>query len=225
MADLNDLQAAQSVKIVGSDSAGVEETPVKSDSNGSLHTTIVGNDGLYRAFVDSSGRISVNANVTFPEAIYQDAKALNGASENGNVLGTAITPVTFRWSAPAGQTWFLENITFLLNDNANFASGGFGGGAALSNGIIFNIRTKGTLQALTNVQNNYHIFRVFRNDTFDSTSSALLGTDRTYRGSIDFQRQIPLDGDLGDYFEMQIRDDLTGMTGVFLNGLVWRLNG
>lgn len=38
MADINDIQAAQTVKVVGSDGAGVEQTPVKSDTEGRLHT-------------------------------------------------------------------------------------------------------------------------------------------------------------------------------------------
>lgn len=38
MADLNDIQAVQSVKLVGQDSAGVETTPIGSDSRGNLNT-------------------------------------------------------------------------------------------------------------------------------------------------------------------------------------------
>ena len=38
--------------------------------NSSQPMQIVGNDELYKAFVDSQGRLSVNANVTFPEANY-----------------------------------------------------------------------------------------------------------------------------------------------------------
>lgn len=39
MADLSDLQSAQSVKIIGSDATGVESTPVKSTTNGELQTS------------------------------------------------------------------------------------------------------------------------------------------------------------------------------------------
>jgi hypothetical protein len=49
MADLNDLNSAQTVKIVGSDSTGIETTPVESSINGelligekNLHTNISG---------------------------------------------------------------------------------------------------------------------------------------------------------------------------------------
>lgn len=39
MADLTDLQAAETVKIVGSNSSGVETNPVNADSSGNLNTT------------------------------------------------------------------------------------------------------------------------------------------------------------------------------------------
>lgn len=40
MADLSDIQAAQTVKIVGSDSAGFEQTPVQSTTGGAIHTNL-----------------------------------------------------------------------------------------------------------------------------------------------------------------------------------------
>lgn len=45
MADLNDINAAQSVKIIGSDSLGIESTPVQSTDDGRLNVVDV-LDGL-----------------------------------------------------------------------------------------------------------------------------------------------------------------------------------
>lgn len=45
MADLNDIQAAQSVKIIGSNSIGVEQTPVQSNANGKLQVAHISNNG------------------------------------------------------------------------------------------------------------------------------------------------------------------------------------
>lgn len=48
MADLSDLQAAESVKIVGSNSSGIETNPVKVSSNQDLGTSdIVDTSGVY----------------------------------------------------------------------------------------------------------------------------------------------------------------------------------
>jgi hypothetical protein len=47
MADLNDVNSAQAVKVIGSNSSGVETTPVKSSLNGELGTSdILDNGGL-----------------------------------------------------------------------------------------------------------------------------------------------------------------------------------
>jgi hypothetical protein len=40
MADLNDVQAAQSVKIIGADSSGIESTPVQATSSGGIHANL-----------------------------------------------------------------------------------------------------------------------------------------------------------------------------------------
>lgn len=45
MADLTDIQAAGSTKIVGSSSAGIEQTPVQSTANGGLHINLRDNAG------------------------------------------------------------------------------------------------------------------------------------------------------------------------------------
>jgi hypothetical protein len=45
MADLNETQAAQAVKIIGSSSSGIENTPVTASSNGELQVSDISNNG------------------------------------------------------------------------------------------------------------------------------------------------------------------------------------
>jgi hypothetical protein len=45
LADLSDTQAAESVKIIGSNTTGVETTPVNSTSNGALHVNLQNSSG------------------------------------------------------------------------------------------------------------------------------------------------------------------------------------
>lgn len=45
MADLTDLQAAETVKIVGASTLGVESTPVSATTNGALHSNLRDNSG------------------------------------------------------------------------------------------------------------------------------------------------------------------------------------
>lgn len=46
MADLSDIQAAQAIKVIGSDATGVEQTPVNSTTAGALHTNIRNSTGI-----------------------------------------------------------------------------------------------------------------------------------------------------------------------------------
>lgn len=60
MADLNDTQASGSTKIVGSDSSGTEQTPVKSSPNGDLSTSdIINNNGLEGVLTVGTSAIEV----------------------------------------------------------------------------------------------------------------------------------------------------------------------
>lgn len=45
MADLSDIQAAQSIKIIGSDATGLENTPVNATSAGGLHSNLRTSNG------------------------------------------------------------------------------------------------------------------------------------------------------------------------------------
>lgn len=94
----------------------------------------------------------------------------------------------------------------------------------MTNGIQFNIRSNGIVQTLCVIKDNYGMIRIFTEDVFSSVAVGLLSTDRTYRGSIKFKNCVTLDGDGSDYFEMIVRDNLTGLTSMFLSGLVWRRN-
>lgn len=57
MADLTDLQAAQTIKIVGANSSGVETNVVNADSNGNLFTTNSSNGPV------TPGTVAVNSNL------------------------------------------------------------------------------------------------------------------------------------------------------------------
>lgn len=66
MADLNDIQAADAVKIVGSSSSGVEQTPVQSTSQGGLHINIRNNAGSELGVSGSPIRIDPTGATTQP---------------------------------------------------------------------------------------------------------------------------------------------------------------
>ena len=99
MADLTEIQSSQSVKIIGSDSAGAETTPVQSTSAGSLHTNLRDAAGTETGTAANPLRINPTGTTTQP------------------VSGTvAVTQSTSPWIVSASATTDLigtGNITAL----------------------------------------------------------------------------------------------------------------
>lgn len=130
MADLTDNQAAQTVKIIGADSAGLEGTPVGSDSSGHMLTaatqgppntaanawpqkiigatdnTPIGNTG---------DRLKVDANIT---SVAAGSPASNILKQNEYTLVTrAETDVPgVTYTVPAGKTFTL--VSFMASFDA-----------------------------------------------------------------------------------------------------------
>jgi hypothetical protein len=61
MADLTDIQAAQSVKLIGSDATGLETTPVASDAAGNLFVNIKAGNVPNTAGVNSAITVGTSA--------------------------------------------------------------------------------------------------------------------------------------------------------------------
>lgn len=75
MADLSDVNSAQATKIVGSDSSGVEGTPVLSTTNGGLHVNLRNNSGTEIATTSNPAVIGGNV--------------ASGDTDSGNPIRTA----------------------------------------------------------------------------------------------------------------------------------------
>ena len=193
------------------------------NGNISRLTQLIGNDGLYRLFIDSLGRASVNANITFPEAIYSGSILLSaGGSEHMNVNGS-VTPVDFSF-APTSGVWYVETITINIADNTDFSVTGFGGLSALTNGLLVSYKTKGTVFNAFTAKTNAHIFAGFNESPFFIASSSLLGTNNLFNGSVKLQQRIVLDASFGDYFKATVRDNLTGLVELVMAVRIWKVN-
>lgn len=222
MPDLNEKESSSVTRIVGDDEVNV----LKIDEHKAAWIKIIGNDGLYQAFVDAAGRIAVNANITTPEAVYLlDPVKLNGTgSSDMNVDGT--TNKVFRFLPPAGNIWYVESLTLSMEDNTNGeTTTNFGALAVLTNGLQINLKTKGQTFTITNVVSNAELTARFPMDSILERRSIALGTIIYFKGTMPFTSRLVLDPNLGDYIEVVVRDNLTGLT--FLKTLVkaWRLIG
>lgn len=58
MADISDINSAQTVKVVGADATGVEQTPIQSTATGGIHTNLRDNTGTELATAANPARMS-----------------------------------------------------------------------------------------------------------------------------------------------------------------------
>lgn len=131
-----------------------------------------------------------------------------------NVLGTLVAPQSFKVMPPAGDIWHLTRILIEMTHSTAGDNGLFGNLPALTNGVV--------LRRYDGLTGTYATFTVWKTnsdivtDMYDVTYSARSGGGGSYgtnaRGSFDRAKAIVyLDGDAGDYLELLVQDDLTGL--------------
>lgn len=225
MGDLTEKKLSTSTKIVGCEEDSSESYYQKVDSHGSSHIAIMGNDGLYKAFVDSEGRLSVNANITFPEAEYQTSFVQNGTNRNLNVNGSS-TNVSYKYT-PTTNVYYVEEITIVIVANTSQDLTQFGSLVALTNGLQINSRSKGNVKNIATIKDNRDLVLTFGEDkTYLERSGGLGGivySERT--ATMKIQQRITLDPSTGDYLEVLVRDNLAGLTILSVGVRAWKLLG
>lgn len=113
MADLTDLQAAGSTKIVGSDTTGLETNAVGADSNGNLQVVdIINVSGQYRTqSVTTSAAEALGA-----ATILSNRKLLSITPTNGTVYWGFSNSVTTSNGTPIFKN---QNIIFAIGSNVH----------------------------------------------------------------------------------------------------------
>lgn len=147
MADISDVQAADSVKIVGSDAAGVEQTPVQSTAAGGIHVNLRNNAGT---------EVLVSTETTLLSLKNLLTDQTNGAT--GALIAADTTTVTtigangqpiYTGSATAGSS-----TSFLLSNLTVQAISGY---FRVSGTWVGTIQLEGTYDSLT-----YHRIPMFQ---------------------------------------------------------------
>lgn len=95
MADISDINAAESVKIIGSDATGVEQTPVQSTSSGALHSNLRNSSGT---------EIATSANPIRIDPTGTTAQPINDNS--GSITVDAVS-----WPLPTGAATAANQAT------------------------------------------------------------------------------------------------------------------
>lgn len=187
---------------------------------------IIGNDGTYRAFVDADGRVSVNANVTFPEVFQFKKPVLSGTRKDLAVNGSS-TNRSFSIAPPSDVKWFLQGISIAMSDNGEFSSSEFASIAALSNGLRAQVKSKNITKEIFNIKENFDVYNIFTDsDFFLSVNGGAFGADEnTFSGKDSFANRIALDGAFGDNLTLTVRDNLSGVSKIYIYAHYWELNG
>lgn len=117
MADLSDINAAQTVKIVGNDATGVEQTPVQSLSDGSLKTNVANGSGASAVNIQDGGNsITIDAtSLPLPTGASTSALQTTLNTAVGSQGDAAATTDTGSFSIIAFIKRGLQNWTTLLS--------------------------------------------------------------------------------------------------------------
>lgn len=78
MADISDINSAQTTKMVGSDSSGIEQTPVQSTSGGGLHINLRDESGTELATLNNPARISGTGSAGTPSTGVSTVQGIQG---------------------------------------------------------------------------------------------------------------------------------------------------
>lgn len=134
---------------------------------------------------------------------------------NMNVLGSLASPVSFKAFPNVGFIWHIKTITISMGHASAGDFGLFGGIAALTNGVVLR-RYDGTTAS-------YSTFTIWRdNSDIDSDTATVHFVSRSggggtygtaaYGNFTDTAGSIVyLNGTAGDYLEILVQDDLTGL--------------
>jgi hypothetical protein len=128
----------------------------------------------------------------------------NGATENMNVNGSVGNPVIFSYTAPAGKSALLYDMTVgIYNSGASFSPEKFANITTLTNGILFKINNT----IIATYKTNCSLCMGFINARYGSTTVSW----NSIFGNFDFQKRFggrPLCLCGGSTISFAIQDDL-----------------
>lgn len=136
-----------------------------------------------------------------------------GGSENLNVDGS-ITPQIYRFAPAAGEIWFLNKLTTMIADPGNTSYLNFGSGAALINGVLIEVKSKGILHQIANIKTNAEMTIVFSGGNVESTGGVIgsgtwLNESDLFSANFAFFVPVILQNSTADYIQVTIRDNLS----------------
>lgn len=205
MPDLSPLTSAQTTKVVGSSSAGVEQEYIGSTAR--------------RLWVEA-----LNSPLPLSNVMYTLHKLLNGADDNLKLNGSIGTPLYGTWTPGVNETWFIESISIVLMDSGTTNPSNFGALGALANGVQIQIKSNGVTTTLATLNNNMDLTLVFKNQPVIPPTSGFFESSDGYIGELKFDTPILLQNSSADFVRLAIRDNLTGLDQFRVRVKAWKVN-
>ena len=132
-------------------------------------------------------------------------------------IGTLAAPISHVVMPEAGKVWQIHRIIIAMTHTAAATDDKFGSINALTNGVVLRANIGGQNGSFTNWKTNGDIILDMYDVTYsDKAGSSLFGTSA--RGSFNrIDATVRLDGDNGDFLEILVQDDITGLSSFFIN--------
>lgn len=132
-------------------------------------------------------------------------------------VGTLAAPIVHTIGPGPGVVWYINRIILSMTHPGAAADSTFGDIGALPNGVVLRANVNGQFGSFTNWKTNRDIILdMFDVNYSDKAGPSLFGTSA--RGS--FSRVgvlVKLDGDVGDYMDILVQDNLQALTSFFIN--------
>lgn len=145
------------------------------------------------------------------KVVYQRLFLENTGSNNMAVNGS-VTPVVFEYGPPANETWYIDELSFVIDDAGNNTLSYFGAiNGGLSNGVLIEQVITSTNYTIVNLKNNLEVVTYFSDHSFRGLANAYLNSVTFYTGKAELRVPITLSGANGDKIQATVRDDLTGV--------------
>lgn len=135
-----------------------------------------------------------------------------------SIIGALGVPIIYRFQPDSDRVWFVNKLQMTMTHNSAASDDKFGNLTALTNGFVFRSFVNGQFRSIANWKSNANIKLDVEAVTYsDKAGPGLFGT--TVQDSINLVgATLKLDGFAGDYLDILIQDDLTGLESFYVNG-------
>jgi hypothetical protein len=154
--------------------------------------------------------------------IPEEKNLLNGSAYDQNVNGS-VTPQEFKFAPAVDEVYYLEHMTFGIDDTGSTPPNKYGAITALANGTQVILKVGGVEHLITQMKNNGDILLSFNFSVGKLDNGKFMGFANGFAGKMIYATNITLNGANGDEIKIKVQDNLTGLTFQRAAVQTWRL--